>query len=258
LLIVFHTDWYCRCVEHKTEQLTGRLVGRLKNLTTSTSYETGRAIVTYLDETGIVYEVTLDGVELEQFTMRRYDASSPRLTRRLVHAAPVDAIAAIARKELAASVAVSQYVLDNREGVPITRQDGTTTPFDMPGLRKFVQTVWSDFKRPGRAGRSDVDYALLAREYVDEVRERGGLGAAKRVSASHNLSVSQIRNVLYEAQRRGLKTPAARGMAGGQLTEKALRLLAEVIPPTAGPTSGQAKRPAPGRDAPKRVSRPAK
>jgi hypothetical protein len=216
-------------VTQKTEQLTSQRVGRLKPLSTSTGYESGIATSSYLDESapgaGIVYEVTLDGTELEQFAVRRYSATSPRLTRRLVRDAPVDAIAVLARHALAEAVGVSQYMLDHLEGVQLTRQDGSTAPLEMPGLHKFVAVEWGDFKRPGRAGRSDLEYASLAREYADEVRLAGGRGAAKRVAERHYLSVSQVRNLLYEAKRRKLKTGAAPGVAGGKLTEKALALL---------------------------------
>ena len=227
--MVRHAHWYCLSVTQKTEQLTSQGVGRLKPLATSTSYKSGISTIGYLDETtpgaGIVYEVTLDGTELEQFTVRRYNAMSPRLTRRLVRDAPVDAIAVLARRALADAKDVSQYMLDLLEGVPLTRQDGSTAPFEMPGLHKFAAVRWSDFKRPGRAGRSDLEYASLAREYVDETRVAGGRGAARRVANRHNLSVSQVRNLLYEAKRRKLKTGAAPGVAGGKLTEKALALL---------------------------------
>jgi hypothetical protein len=41
----------------------------------------------------------------------------------------------------------------------------------------------------------------------------------------HHLSVSQIRNILYEARQRELLTDSPKGKAGGDLTEKAIALL---------------------------------
>lgn len=227
-------------------QKTGRLPGltseaadRLVQIGASgPNFENGRTRVIFLDPStddpvsgvGIAYEVTMDGPELEEFTVRRAGPDAPRLTRRLVRDAPVDAIAERARQlqRSEAVLALDQYMIERLEGVPIRQQDGTEVVLQMPGVHKHLRTAWSDFKRPGRRGRPDIEYALIAAEYVDEVFRNGGLGAAKRVAEAHDLSPATIRNLLYEATRRGFKTPAAPGMAGGKLTGKAIELLCEM------------------------------
>jgi len=55
------------------------------------------------------------------------------------------------------------------------------------------------------------------------------------LSEKLHLSASQVRNLLYEARRRGLLTKASRGSAGGTLTEKALKLLRDASPPPPPP-----------------------
>jgi len=237
MLSVFHTYWYCRRVTQKTGRLTSAEVGRLTHLGGSgPHFDTGRVTVNYLDPSsddpvaghGTHYSVTLDGPELVEFTMRRPTEASPRLTRRLVRDAPVDAIAELARRESMSDgqAAMNQYLLD-LEGIPFTQQDGSVVPFRMDGVRRFANTAWSEFKRPGRAGRPDVEYAALAAEYIQECREHGGRGAAISVADRHGLSPATMRNLLHEATRRGLKTKAAPGMAGGDLTQKAIDLLSQ-------------------------------
>lgn len=77
--------------------------------------------------------------------------------------------------------------------------------------------------RPGRRGRADAVYASLAAAYVHR------LGSGREVAElaeEMNYSASQVRNMLAEARRRGLLTHPAPGKSGGQLTHKALQLLA--------------------------------
>ncbi len=84
--------------------------------------------------------------------------------------------------------------------------------------------VFADSPRPGRRGRDDRAYAEIAALYVDEVLS-GANGAVKRLAARLHYSPSQIRSVLYAARRRGLLTESPNGKAGGELTEKARRLI---------------------------------
>jgi hypothetical protein len=78
-------------------------------------------------------------------------------------------------------------------------------------------------KRPGRAGKPDLDYALFAAEYVQLLDRPKPLLALAR---KRRLSPSQARSKLYEARRRELLTdPPVRGRAGGELTSKAVDIL---------------------------------
>lgn len=235
---VFHTMWYCRRVEQKTVPLKAQSVGRLVNVGTSSNYETGQVNVTYLDPStknpvaghGIHYGVTLDGAELIEFVVRRASAESPRLTRRLIHGAPVEAIADRAKAEVRSAqfAAMNQWMLDTFEGVPLMRQDGTVAPFSMPGVRKLAQTAWGDFKRPGRAGRNEIEYAVLAAEYVELVNEGHGRNVNKILGERHHLSASQVTNLIRRATELDLKDkPPIPGRAGGELTQKAMDLLSE-------------------------------
>lgn len=81
-----------------------------------------------------------------------------------------------------------------------------------------------DIKRPGRAGRSDVEYARLALLYVDLLDHPT---PAKELARREYLSPSQVRNLLVVARRRHLLTDPPVGRAGGELTDKARRLLAQ-------------------------------
>ena len=79
--------------------------------------------------------------------------------------------------------------------------------------------------RPGRRGRPDVFYARLASEYVELLRTSST--PTKDLSEMHNYSATSMRDFLNQARAHGLLTRPQRGQAGGQLTEDALKLLAE-------------------------------
>jgi hypothetical protein len=81
----------------------------------------------------------------------------------------------------------------------------------------------SDFQRNtarGRKGRSDLDFALIAAEYV-------ALGdhAAELLAENKHVSVVTVRGWLWQARKRGLLGLALAGKAGGHITDKAQRLL---------------------------------
>jgi hypothetical protein len=82
----------------------------------------------------------------------------------------------------------------------------------------------ASWRRPGRRGRPDEDYAALAQLYVDKV-DAGRTAPVKELAEELGYSASQIRNRLYEARRRGLLTPAPPGREGGRLTQRAEQLL---------------------------------
>jgi transposase-like protein len=77
--------------------------------------------------------------------------------------------------------------------------------------------------RPGRRGRPDVFYAELAKQYVDLLAE--GSTPTKDLAERLGYSASSIRDLIHQARRRGLLTRASKGLAGGELTENARRLL---------------------------------
>lgn len=91
-------------------------------------------------------------------------------------------------------------------------------------------------RRPGRAGRSDIYYAIWARAYVEWLRLGSktpvkDLATAPPVaiagysSGEKSWSEGTIRDVLREARHRGLLTRSPAGRAGGELTPKCVSLL---------------------------------
>lgn len=78
-------------------------------------------------------------------------------------------------------------------------------------------------RRPGRRGRPDKDYAEIAAEYVEAMANSEA--PVKHLAAKLNYGEQTIRALLHEARERDLLTDASKGKAGGQLTEKARRML---------------------------------
>lgn len=78
-------------------------------------------------------------------------------------------------------------------------------------------------KHPGRAGRPDLFYAQLAREYVELLG--GPVPVNKALAKQRSYSETYTRSLVHEARRRGLLTLSPPGRAGGTLTEKARDLL---------------------------------
>jgi hypothetical protein len=79
--------------------------------------------------------------------------------------------------------------------------------------------------RVGRRGRDDLYYARWAAAYVGALARSGR--PVEDLAARHNLSASQIRNLMYACRRRGMLTASPRGRAGGELTPRAVALLKE-------------------------------
>lgn len=90
-------------------------------------------------------------------------------------------------------------------------------------LRRTTRDAFHKRRRPGRAGRPDIEYARIADLYV---RALATPRPVVTLSRELHLSQSQVRNLLHAARRRGLLTAAPAGRPGGQLTEKARQLLA--------------------------------
>lgn len=76
--------------------------------------------------------------------------------------------------------------------------------------------------RPGRTGRDDRPYAVLAARYLELCTE--SRAPVVELAAETYRSTSTVQNLLTEARRRGLLI-RRQGRAGGELTEKARRLL---------------------------------
>jgi hypothetical protein len=79
--------------------------------------------------------------------------------------------------------------------------------------------------RPGRRGRPDIEYARLARLYLDFCHK--STTPMKDMAAHQGYTEHALRNLLYEARHRGLLTDAPKGRYGGELTDKAVHLLEE-------------------------------
>ena len=86
--------------------------------------------------------------------------------------------------------------------------------------------ISSDFRqrpRPGRRGRPDVEYADIARRYVEFLSTSA---TPTKALADHlQVSNSSAGSYLNEARRWGLLTRTSQGSAGGRLTQKAIDLL---------------------------------
>lgn len=89
--------------------------------------------------------------------------------------------------------------------------------------------------RPGRRGRDDLHYALVADAYVHalEVEARAPVAYLVQVAeaSGEHATADEIRAKVRRARERGLLTPAPPGRAGGELTAKAVQILS-------GPTQG--------------------
>ena len=97
-----------------------------------------------------------------------------------------------------------------------------------PIPKKALEAI--DIRRPGRRGRPDLEYADLAREYVELVASEPAK-PLEALAERRYLSPSQVRNLLYESRRRGILTAAPPGRPGGMLTAKAMKLLGKKSSP---------------------------
>jgi len=79
--------------------------------------------------------------------------------------------------------------------------------------------------RVGRRGRDDRYYAEWAAAYVDALARSAR--PVEDLARRHNLSPSQVRNLMHACRRRGMLTASPPGRAGGELTPRATQLLEE-------------------------------
>ena len=83
--------------------------------------------------------------------------------------------------------------------------------------------------RPGRKGRPDWEYALWASRYVSACEQDARRPVALLVERFPGHSDAMLRAIVYKARRRRLLTkPPQKGRAGGELTNRAVRLLKEI------------------------------
>jgi hypothetical protein len=104
--------------------------------------------------------------------------------------------------------------------------------YGRPLPSKFTQEAVSVPRRPGRKGRDDRFYAVVAAAYVDALKRgsRQPVRAAARTlgeSSGGTYEPAYVRDLLHVARQRGLLTRPPKGRAGGELTEKALGALNE-------------------------------
>lgn len=101
-----------------------------------------------------------------------------------------------------------------------------------PWLAAQLGPTWGSMsrRRPGRRGRNDLYYALVARDYVEalavDARAPIKLLRKQRSARGEDVTEEQLRAQLGTARRLGLLTKAEAGTAGGRLTAKAKKLLA--------------------------------
>jgi hypothetical protein len=77
---------------------------------------------------------------------------------------------------------------------------------------------------PGRAGRDDHFYAVWAARYVE--RAAYTPRPIAELAELHDRPPARMREYIAQARRRGLLTETTRGRSGGELTDKAITLLA--------------------------------
>ena len=82
-------------------------------------------------------------------------------------------------------------------------------------------------RRPGSVGRSDLFYTRVAFQYVELMKKGEKSPIMATLADQRNVSQSSARDLIHEARQRGLLTPTKRGQKGGELTERAKKLLAE-------------------------------
>lgn len=164
---------------------------------------------------GIVYDVTLGGNgELVAFSVWRRNPDAAQLTGRMFRDIRVETVAMRIRRELEKAKGTKSGPWGNPLKAALQLLDPT-------------DAIDSSDQRRGRPSRSDLEVAQIADRYTNLVIQLGGNGAAAQLAAELSLSKSTVLGILNEARsgRRGLLSKAPKGRSGGQLTQKARRLL---------------------------------
>jgi hypothetical protein len=110
-----------------------------------------------------------------------------------------------------------------------------SAPMSGPDFDDLVEGIASfdNRRRPGRAGRDDLTYAVLAHEYVRLVR-RPSRRPNEELAAARGWTAKQVRDQLEEATRRGLLPRLGKGRVRNSLTPKANALLEQAAAAAAG------------------------
>jgi hypothetical protein len=173
------------------------------------------AVVTELDERGRLIRLEIRPVEVERTVDgKREVAEIPvqgiGITARLFRSLPLGAFVDAA-KEAAGRWPGKRDVVSTRT----PRGNYRVTP-----AKPFRE-------RPGRAGRPDVEYALLARRYLELVAT--SRTPVADLADERGESRQTVANALHEARsdKRNLLTRPPGRMAGGELTTNAIRILEE-------------------------------
>ena len=103
-----------------------------------------------------------------------------------------------------------------------------------PDLARYLRatsvastSITGPVKRSGRRGNGIDHYLTWAVRYADKI-EAGVAHPNKVLAKEHNETTNYVRDTITDARRRyGLLTKSGQGRAGGQLTAKALALIAE-------------------------------
>ena len=100
-------------------------------------------------------------------------------------------------------------------------------------LEKLDETMFAQaggVPRPGRAGHDEKYYALWVRRYLDAVEQHGQRYMAHLLAEHPGYTANVIRRTISEAEttkHRLITNRPGRGKAGGTMTEKCKRILAE-------------------------------
>jgi hypothetical protein len=168
-----------------------------------------------------------DGPEIDsRGTLRRTSRRVPRtkpgptpaggITTRMLRRIPLGDIAAGVRASGNQALGISQSAA--QRALP---EDSTTLGWIADALESRLTKV----PRPGRRGRGDQDYALVAYLYVKAL-DSEPTHPVKEVAEQLDLTPSRVRDMLYEARTRELlERPSGQGVPGGRLTAKGLELL---------------------------------
>lgn len=101
------------------------------------------------------------------------------------------------------------------------------TQDDRPGYPNTMPPA----RRPGSLGRDDAYYLDVAIRYVQAIEHGSRQPIADVAEQMGGFRRGHVRDLVAEARKRGLLTSAPKGLAGGKLTAKALRLLERTAEP---------------------------
>lgn len=223
-----HTLYYCLGVAPKSEQSKATTIlsislpvaDRGKGVPATVVHDDlpGWQIRLVLDQDGSVESVCIEP-RTTAGRLKRYPPGHPKATPDVTSPLPPGGVTSRLLRRLPLGELVDAVRSQLAETAQHVEHHGRAG-------RQAAASAEAFARRPGRAGRGDRDYAEVAEMYVS-ILATGDLKPVETLAAEMFLSPSQIRNVLYEARRRGLLTKAAPGRAGGRLTDECRRILEE-------------------------------